>query len=91
METANLNDSDYLYVLVSDDEEVVGLFKNSSETGDVLRVNDQWDDPTFEQTEEWDGYTMVTIKEEFVDIYDKMLAEGKEINLETVQPYMTEQ
>jgi hypothetical protein len=91
METVNLEDSDYSYVLVSGDKEIVGLFKNSSETGDVLRIDGEWGDPTFEQTEEWDGFTMITIKEEFVDIYDKMLADGEEINLETVQPYMTEQ
>ena len=91
METVDLEDSDYTYVLVSDEEEVVGLFKNSSELGDVMRVDGQWGSPTFEQIEEWDGHTIVTIKEEFVDIYDEMLAEGEEVNLEIIQPYMTEQ
>ena len=91
METVNLESSDYLYVLVSDDDEVVALFKNSSDTGDVLRINGEWGDPTFEQIEEWDGYRMVTIEEEFVDIYDEMLAEGEEIDLGNIQPYMTEQ
>lgn len=91
METVNLEDSDYVYVLVSDDKKVAGLFKNTSETGDVLRIDGEWDLPTFEEIEEWDGFTIITIEEEFVDIYDKMLAEGKEVSLETVQPYMTEQ
>ena len=91
METVNLESSDYMYVLVSDDDEVVALFKNSSDTGDVLRINGEWGDPTFEQIEEWDGYRMVTIEEEFVDIYDEMLAEGEEIDLGNIQPYMTEQ
>jgi len=79
------------YVLVSKDGKVAALFLNSQDLGDVLRENNQWTNPTFEQTEEWDGLRIITIKEEFVDIYDKMLADGEEINLETVQPYMTEQ
>lgn len=91
METVDLEDSDFIYVLVSDEEEVVGLFKNSSETGDVMRVDGQWSSPSSEQIEEWDGYEMVTIKGEFVDIYDEMLAEGEEPNLDIIQPYMTEQ
>lgn len=91
MEIVNLEDSDYLYVLVSDDEKVAGLFKNTSETGDVLRVDGEWGFPTFEEIEEWDGFTIITIKEEFVEIYDKMLAEGEKVSLKTVQPYMTEQ
>jgi hypothetical protein len=79
------------YVLVSKDSKVAALFLNSQDLGDVLRENGQWTNPTFEQIEEWDGLRIITIKEEFVDIYDKMLADGGEINLETVQPYMTEQ
>lgn len=90
IEIVNLEDSDYLYVLVSDDEKVAGLFKNTSETGDVLRVDGEWGFPTFEEIEEWDGFTIITIREEFVDIYDKMLAEGEEVTLEIAKPYIKE-
>lgn len=79
------------YVLVSKNSKVAALFLNSQDLGDVVRENGQWTDPTFEQTEEWDGYTIVTIEKGFVDIYDEMLAEGEEVSLETIQPYMTEQ
>jgi hypothetical protein len=90
MQKKSIMDND-TYVLVSDDEEVVGLFQNSAELGDVLRVNGEWGAPTFEQTEEWDGYEMVTIELRFVDVYDQMMADGEDVNLETIQPYITEQ
>jgi hypothetical protein len=34
---------------------------------------------------------MVTIELRFVDVYDQMMADGEDVNLETIQPYITEQ
>jgi hypothetical protein len=79
------------YVLFSDEGEFGGLYFSSEKTGRVLRGESEWTDPTWEQTLEWDGYGVITIEEEFVDIYDEMLANGEEITMETIQPYMTEQ
>ena len=81
----------FTYALVSDDGEVVGIFQNTEETGDVLRVDGQWGSPTWEQILQWDGFETITIKEEFVEVYDGMLAEGEKVALETIQPYKTEQ
>jgi hypothetical protein len=79
------------YALVSDDDNVVGVFKQTTSNEEALRSTEGWTSPTEEQIEEWDGFTVVTIEGEFVDVYDKMLADGEEVTLETIQPYKTEQ
>lgn len=79
------------YALVSDDGDVVAIFKETASQEEAMRADNNWTNPTMEQTEEWDGYRVVTIKEEFVEVYDKMLAEGEKVTLETIQPYETEQ
>jgi len=88
---ASIDAKIFTYALVSDDGEVVGIFQNTEETGDVLRVDGQWGSPTWEQILQWDGFETITIKEEFVEVYDGMLAEGEKVALETIQPYKTEQ
>lgn len=79
------------YVLVSDDDNVVALFKRTVSGEEAIRSEEGWTNPTEDQIEEWDGFTVVTIEEKFVDIYDKMLADGEKVTLETIQPYKTEQ
>jgi hypothetical protein len=84
---ASIDAKIFTYALVSDHREIVGIFQNTEETGDVLRIDGGWGDPTWEQIQEWDGFETITIKEEFVEIYDGMLAEGEEVTLETIRPY----
>lgn len=79
------------YVLVSDDDNVVALFKRTVSGDEAIRSKEGWTNPTAEEIEEWDGFTVVTIEEKFVDIYDEMLADGEKVTLETIQPYKTEQ
>lgn len=79
------------YALVSDDGDVVTIFKETTSQAEAMRADNNWTNPALEQTEEWDGYRVFTIKEEFVEVYDKALAEGEEVTLETIQPYETEQ
>jgi hypothetical protein len=81
----------FTYALVSDDGEVVGIFQDTQEIDDALRVDGGWGAPTWEQILEWDGFETITIKEEFVEVYDGMLAEGEKVTLKTIQPYKTEQ
>lgn len=80
-----------LYVLIEDDgDKVLALFAEVDDS-DKVRMDGEWEDIPEDKIEEWDGLTVVTIGEEFVDIYDKMLADGEEVTLETIQPYKTEQ
>lgn len=80
-----------LYVLIEDDDDkVLALFAEVDDF-DKVRMDGEWEDIPEDKIEEWDGLTVVTIGEEFVDIYDKMLADGEEVTLETIQPYKTEQ
>jgi hypothetical protein len=88
---ANVDVKKFTYALVSDDGEVVGIFQDTQEIDDALRVDGEWGAPTWEQIQEWDGFETIAVKEEFVDIYDGMLAEGEKVTLETIQPYKTEQ
>jgi hypothetical protein len=88
---ASIDAKIFTYALVSNDREIVGIFQNTEETGDVLRIDGQWGSPTWEQILQWDGFETITIKEEFVEVYDGMLAEGEKVALETIQPYKTEQ
>lgn len=79
------------YVLIEDDDDkVLALFAEVDDF-DKVRMDGEWEDIPEDKIEEWDGLTVVTIGEEFVDIYDKMLADGEEVTLETIQPYKTEQ
>lgn len=78
------------YVLASDENKILALFKVSDGIEEV-REDGDWVDHEEDKIEEWDGATIVTIEEEFVDVYDKMLAEGEKVTLETIQPYKTEQ
>jgi hypothetical protein len=84
---ASIDAKIFTYALVSDDRAIVGIFQNTEETGDVLRIDGEWGSPTWEQILEWDGFETITVKEEFVEVYDGMLAEGEEVTLETIQPY----
>ena len=84
---ASIDAKIFTYALVSDHREIVGIFQNTEETGDVLRIDGEWGSPTWEQILEWDGFETITIKEEFVEVYDGMLAEGEEVTLETIRPY----
>lgn len=79
------------YALVSDEDDVVAVFKETVSNQEAMRVDGGWGYPTEDKIEEWDGFTVVTIEEKFVDIYDKMLADGEKVTLETIQPYKTEQ
>ena len=88
---ASIDAKIFTYALVSDDRAIVGIFQNTEETGDVLRIDGEWGSPTWEQILQWDGFETITIKEEFVEVYDGMLAEGEKVALETIQPYKTEQ
>jgi len=79
------------YALVSDDDDVVAIFKQTPSNQEAMRSKEGWTSPTAEQIEEWDGYRVFTIEEEFVEDYDKMLAEDKKVILKNIQPYMTEE
>jgi hypothetical protein len=81
-----VNDT-YAYVLLSDDEKVVGVFKVFGDNKEVLRINRDWGSPTWDQSEEWEDHHMVRIELRFVDVYDQMVADGEDVNLETIQPY----
>lgn len=79
------------YVLIEDDgDEVLGLFAEVDDT-DKIRIDGEWEDIPEDKIEELDGLRMATIGQEFVDVYDKMLADGEKVTLETIQPYKTEQ
>ena len=74
------------YVLVSDDDEVMALFKqqNSEES---VRADGTWGSPMEEEIEEWDGARVVTIVEDFVEIYDKKIADDEVLMLEDIEEY----
>lgn len=74
------------YVLVSDDDEVMALFKqqNSEES---VRADGTWGNPMEEEIEEWDGARVVTIVEDFVEIYDKKIADDEVLMLEDIEEY----
>lgn len=79
-----------LYVLIDDDGQVVALFQNDEETGDVVRRNGDWDDPTLEEIEKWDGLQVVTIEPSFIEVFDKAQASGETLDESAVQDYKTE-
>lgn len=79
-----------IYVLLDDDRNIVALFQNDEETGDQIRLDGEWTGPTFEQIEEWDGYSVVTIDPSFIEVYDKAQASGESLDESAVQEYKTE-
>lgn len=81
---------DETYVLMNDEGRVVALFKNTEDTGDVLREKGEWVDPTEEQILEWDGLQMVTIEPSFTEVFDKAQASGETLDESAVQEYKTE-
>jgi hypothetical protein len=81
---------DEMYVLITDEGEVVALFQNTEEEGDQLRVNGEWGDPTEAQILEWDGLQMVTIEPSFTEVFDKAQASGETLDESAVQEYKTE-
>lgn len=88
MEEFNLENQHY--ILVSEEGEIIALFYNSQDTGDILREKAEWVDPTWEQTEEWDGLQMILVDKEFLHLYDEMVADGEEVTLEIAKPYIQE-
>lgn len=81
---------DETYVLMNDEGRVVALFKNTEDTGDVLREKSEWIDPTEEQILEWDGMLLVTIEPSFTEVFDKAQASGETLDESAVQEYKTE-
>jgi hypothetical protein len=88
MEEYNLEDQHY--ILVSEQGEVIALFYNSQETGDILREYADWVDPTWDQIEAWDGLQMILVDREFLALYDEMVADGEPVTLEIAKPYVQE-
>lgn len=81
---------DETYVLMNDEGRIVALFKNTEDTGDVLREKGEWIDPTEEQILEWDGMLLVTIEPSFTEVFDKAQASGETLDESAVQEYKTE-
>jgi hypothetical protein len=79
-----------LYVLIDDSSNIVALFQNDEETGDVIRRDSDWVAPTLSEIEEWDGFLVVTIEPSFVEIYDNSQASGETLDESAVQEYKTE-
>ena len=74
------------YALVSDDDEVVAAFrvKNGVEE---LRTSYGWGGQSYDQDEEWDGYSQITMEEEFIQFYDRMIADKKDVTLNDVKKF----
>jgi hypothetical protein len=85
-----MNETEEVYVLITDEGEIVALFHNTEEDGDQLREKGEWTDPTEEQILEWDGLTIVTIELSFIEVFDEAQASGKTLNESAVQEYKTE-
>jgi hypothetical protein len=81
---------DEMYVLITDEGEVVALFQNTEEEGDQLRQKGEWTDPTEQQILEWDGLTIVTIEPSFIEVFDEAQASGETLDESAVQEYKTE-
>lgn len=82
--------NDLFYVLLDDDGNVKALFQNTEETGDVMRRDGAWDDPTEEEIEELEDYELVTIEPSFIEVFDAAQASGTVLDKSAVQEYKTE-
>lgn len=78
------------YVLIDDDGKIAALFKLDDETPDFKRQDGEWIEATFEESEKWDGFAVVTIESSFVEVFDKAQASGEILEESAVRDYKTE-
>jgi hypothetical protein len=74
------------YALASDEGEVVAAFRVKDGV-EELRKPYGWGSQSFEQDEEWDGYSQIIMDKEFIPFYDRMMSDKKDITLDDVKEF----
>ena len=92
VESANelLDDLYSYYALASDEGDVVAAFRVKDGV-EEMRTSYGWGGQSFEQDEEWDGYSQITMDKEFIPFFDDMVSENKDITLDDVKKFRREE
>lgn len=78
------------YALASDEGDVVAAFRVKDGV-EEMRTSFGWGGQSFEQDEEWDGYSQITMDKAFIPFYDEMVSEKKDITLDDVKKFRREE